>query len=138
MNGGINDIAFNLQYDAYELGLDSEEDLSSSTFFNDVMANDNLVKRIYDSLSGLSMTFLEAKIIYIKPRLIPIGTTAEYYKDVELIKNDIILYNKAIDLWKEKIGVHSYSKVYIVDSNDYVLESDLRFSIKIDDVFIGL
>lgn len=133
MNGGINDIAFNLQYDSYELGITSEEELSSPTFFNDVMSSDNLIRRIYDSLSGVSMTFPDAKIIYIKPRLIPLGTTAEYYKDIELINNDIILFNKAIDLWESKIGSSSYSNVDIIDANDYVLESDLRYSVKEDD-----
>lgn len=133
MNGGINDIAFNLQYDAYELGITSEEELSSPTFFNDVMANENLIRRIYNSLSGLSMTFPEAKIVYIKPRLIPTGTTAEYYKDIELINNDITLFNKAIDLWESRIGKYSYSNVHIIDANEYVLESDLRYSTKVDD-----
>ncbi len=133
MNGGINDIAFNLQYDAYELGISSEDELTSATFFNDVMANENLIRRIYNSLSGLSMTFPDATIIYIKPRLIPIDTTATYYKNVEEINQDIILFNKAIDLWEKRIGSYSYTNVNIIDSNDYVLESDLRYSTKRDD-----
>lgn len=133
MNGGINDIAFNFQYDGYELGITSENDLASVTYFNDVMSNDNLIKRIYDSLSGLSMTFPDSKIVYIKPRLIPVGTTATYYKDVESINEDIILFNKAIDLWEERIGSHSYTNVHIIDSNEIVQESDLRYSVKADD-----
>lgn len=133
MNGGVNDIAFNLQYDGYDLGITNEDELSSPTFFNDVMANENLIRRIYNSLSGLSMTFPDATIVYIKPRLIPTMTTATYYKDVEEINNDIILFNKAIDLWEKRIGSHSYTNVNIIDSNEYVSESDLRYSIKQDD-----
>lgn len=133
MNGGSNDLVYNLQYASYSLGVVSEDDFSSPTFFNDVMASDNLVKRIYDSLSGLAMTFPNEKIVYIKPRLIPEGVTKEYYKDVSLINNDIDLFNKSVDLWYERIGSKKYSNLYIIDSNDYILESDLRYSIDASD-----
>ncbi len=129
VNGGINDLMHNLQYDAYTLGITSEDSFNEVSYFNDIMASDNLISRIYNVLSGLGMTFSESKIVYIKPRVLPDGVTSEHYKDTALINEDIVLFNKAIDIWYQRIGKSKYPNMVIIDSNDYVLESDLRYSV---------
>ena len=127
MNGGANDLVYNLQYDSYKLGVESVDDFLQVSYFNDVMNSDNLVKRIYDSLSGVATTFPNVKIFYIKPRLIPSEIT-KYYKDTNLINDDIALFNQAIDIWEERISYKKYPNLHILDSNDYILESDLKYS----------
>ncbi len=127
MNGGANDLVYNLQYDSYKLGVESVDDFLQVSYFSDVMNSDNLVKRIYDSLSGVATTFPNVKIFYIKPRLIPSEIT-KYYKDTNLINDDIALFNQAIDIWEERIGSKKYPNLHILDSNDYILESDLKYS----------
>ncbi len=128
INGGINDLTHNLQYDNYTLGVASTDEFNNSSYFQDVMASDNLVSRIYNILSGVGMTFPNNKIIYIKPRLLPESITKEYYKDVASINADITLFNQAIDFWQQRIG-KKYPNLTIIDSNDYVLESDLRYAL---------
>lgn len=128
INGGINDLTHNLQYESYTLGIESTDAFNNVSYFQDVMATDNLISRIYNALSGVGMTFPKAKIVYIKPRLIPDGVSSEYYKDVTLINEDITLFNQAIDIWYQRIGKSKYPNITLIDANDYVLESDLRYS----------
>ena len=128
INGGINYLTHNLQYDNYTLGVASTDEFNNSSYFQDVMASDNLVSRIYNILSGVGMTFPNNKIIYIKPRLLPESIIKEYYKDVASINADITLFNQAIDFWQQRIG-KKYPNLTIIDSNDYVLESDLRYAL---------
>ena len=132
-NGGINDLIHNLQYSNYSLGVTSEDEFNDVSYFTNVMSSDNLVKRIYDALSGLGMTFSNSKIVYIKPRVLPEGVTSEHYKDTASINDDIVLFNKAVDIWYQRIGKSKYPNMIIIDSNDYVSESDLRYSVNSND-----
>lgn len=124
-NGGINDIVFNFKYPAYELGFESVEDFNSPEFFENIMKGENLMSRIYNSLSGLSMTFKNATIIYIKPRLLPESADNKYYKEIAEINKDIELFNAGVDLWEQRIG-KKYSNVHFINSADYVTDEDMK------------